>query len=125
MGNARDRRKLTEPAGVVPAKAGTHTPYPRHVARPVNAKRSVVMGPRLRGDDTESVATAVTFNLCASLVRRVAVDLLAAHIGRERLHVRDVALRDRENVVEEHHEIGELAGFDRAFDISLASELRV
>ena len=44
-----------------PAKAGTHTPCRRDVARLVIIECSVVMGPRLRGDDTEIAAGAIRF----------------------------------------------------------------
>src|SRR5262245_940265 len=39
--------------GVVPAKAGTHTPWPSgHCTATAKIELSVVMGPRIRGDDS-------------------------------------------------------------------------
>src|SRR5262245_38969866 len=40
---------------VVPAQAGTHTPQHRDVAGPAITETMVVMGPRLRGDDSGRV----------------------------------------------------------------------
>jgi len=39
---------------VVPAKAGTHTPQQGGVAGPAITETLVVMGPRLRGDDSNN-----------------------------------------------------------------------
>src|SRR5690349_17268035 len=39
-------------SAVVPAQAGTHTPQQGDVAGPVTTEALVVMGPRLRGDDS-------------------------------------------------------------------------
>ena len=41
-----------DPATVVPAQAGTHTPQQGDVAGPAITETLVVMGPRLRGDDS-------------------------------------------------------------------------
>jgi hypothetical protein len=39
-------------SAVVPAQAGTHTPQQGDVAGPAITETLVVMGPRLRGDDS-------------------------------------------------------------------------
>src|SRR5260370_20382082 len=55
----------------------------------------------------------------------VAVDLAAAHISEQCPHGRDLWRLDREQILGQHGEIGELAGLDRAFDVGFAGELGV
>jgi len=46
---------IRRPSAVVPAQAGTHTPQQRDVAGAAIIETLVVMGPRLRGDDSGEV----------------------------------------------------------------------
>src|SRR5262245_24750267 len=43
-------------SAVVPAKAGTHTPQRSAMARLMKQHHAVLMGPRLRGDDSDRVS---------------------------------------------------------------------
>src|SRR4051812_7018367 len=66
----------------VPAKAGTHTPRPRHWARPVQSFTCEGMGPRLRarlrGDDQERSRVPTSQSLMKQALRRLTPDAMGA-----------------------------------------------